>query len=80
MASEAGEILAIDTKEDIEDGENIIEIPIDEPPDVPKPIKTQEFQCERSIAGDFFYTAGYPLDVFTGVFGCEESRAHDEKF
>ena len=46
MASEAEEILAIDTKEDIEDGENIIEIPIDEPLDVPKPIKTQEFQCE----------------------------------
>ena len=49
MASEAEEILAIDTKEDIEDDENIIEIPIDEPPDrpdVPKPIKTREFQCE----------------------------------
>ena len=49
MASEAEEILAIDTKEDIEDDENIIEIPIDEPPDrpdVPNPIKTREFQCE----------------------------------
>ena len=49
MASEAEEILAIDTKEDIDDDENIIEIPIDEPPDrpdVPMPIKTREFQCE----------------------------------
>ena len=46
MASEAEEILAIDTKEDIEDDENIIEIPIDEPPEVPNPIKKREFQCE----------------------------------
>ena len=46
MASEAEEILAIDTKEDIEDDENIIEIPIDEPPEVPNPIKNREFQCE----------------------------------
>ena len=46
MASEAEEILAIDTKEDIEDDENIIEIPIDEPPDAPEPIKTREFQCD----------------------------------
>ena len=34
----------------------------------------------KKLSGRFFYTAGYSLDIFTGVFGCDESRAHDKKF